>query len=95
MWSKLVSMERSDDEKIDAISSYPIIAPDYPPGLKICLCEDELEKLDLDDPEVGDYLDMRAFARVTSVSREQMDGKVRRRVELTIEQIAVEDEDKE
>lgn len=91
-WSKLVSMERSDDEKFDAMSSYPSVRPDYPPGLMICFTEVELEKLGLSIPENGDMLDLRAFATVTSVSEMTDGGGKRTRVEMTIEKIAVENE---
>lgn len=88
-WSKLADMELDDDESLDAIM--PIHMPErpkYPFGLKICLCEGELKKLGLDLPGVGDVIDLRAFAEVTSVS----DGAGGRRVELQIQKIAVENE---
>jgi len=87
-WTKLVSMELDDEDKLDFCAPIPCDRPDYPYGLRICLCQKELDKLGLPKPEFGDYLDMRAFGRVTSVSDDQ--GGVR--VEIQIEQIAVEDE---
>ena len=95
-FTKLVSMEMDDEEKMDFLA--PIAMPDrpdYPYGLRICLCEKELTKLGLPVPEVGDYLDMRSFGRVTSVSCEQRDGSDTCRVEIQIEQIAVENENEE
>jgi hypothetical protein len=94
-WSKLVDMELDDEDKMDLAVPQISSQPDYPWGLRICLCEKELEKLKLPVPEVGDYLDMRSFGRVTSVSTEQRDGKDCCRVEIQIEQIAVEDENTE
>lgn len=93
-FSKLVDMERDDDEKLDAMMPEWHGAPDYPPGLSITLTDPELEKLDLDgeDCEVGDLLDLRAFARVTSVSHAE--GQPRR-IEMQIVMLAVEDEDEE
>ena len=88
-WSKLADMELDDESSMDAIMPLTMPGkPKYPYGLKICLCEDELKKLDLDLPSVGDVIDLRAFAEVTSVS----DGAGGRRVELQIQKIAVENE---
>jgi len=91
-WTRLVDMERSDDDKIDAMSAYPTVAPDYPPGLRICFCQQELEKLGLSIPEIGDMIDMRAMGTVTSVSIEKTDGDDRCRVEIQLEKIALENE---
>lgn len=95
MWTKLTDMELSDEDKFDL--AIPCIGgpqqPDYPYGLKIALTERELEKLGLEaDCSVGDLIDMRCFATVTSVSTEQRGGKTTARVELQIEKIALEDE---
>lgn len=98
-FSKMVSMERTPEEKAETVAemmSPAISMPDYPFGLCISLDEDDLEKLDLeDDCEVGDMIDLRAFARVTSVSKTQRDGKDCCRVELQIEMLAVENESDE
>lgn len=92
-WSKFVSMELSDEEKLDTLMPIPASLPEYPCGLRICLCDPELDKLGLDDemPEIGDVIDLRAFASVTSVSN----GPSGRRIELQITQLAVEDENDE
>lgn len=97
---KMVPMERTPAEKASAMADMimPSVAsaPDYPPGLCICLTQDELDKLDLaDDCEVGDMLDLRAMAVVTSVSKRQTNGVDECRVELSISHIAVESEDDE
>ena len=92
-WSKFVDMSLSDDEKLDTVMPIPAEMPEYPYGLRICLCGPELDKLDLDEmPDVGDVIDLRAFARVMSVSDS---GNGNRRVELQIEQLACEDENDE
>lgn len=63
--------------------------PQYPYGLCICLNQGELEKLELDgDCEVGDYIHLHCFAKVTSVSKTE--GNTR--VELQITKMKVEDE---
>lgn len=98
-WTKMVSMELTEEEKLeDCMPCPPSIGnqPDYPYGLRISLTERELDKLGLEeDPEIGDYIDLRAFACVTSASREQSANGPRRRIELTIERLAIEDEDRE
>lgn len=94
-WTRLVSMEMDDEDKIDFCAPIACEAPDYPYGLRITLSEKELKKLELPLPEIGDYLDLRAFARVTSVSLDQRNGEDCCRVELQIEQIAVENENTE
>lgn len=89
-WSKFIDLAMTDEEKIDAVMPIPTEKPEYPYGMRICLCGPELEKLDIDEmPEVGDYIDLRAFATVTSVSD---NGGGNRRVELQIEKLALENE---
>jgi hypothetical protein len=67
--------------------------PDYPCGLRICLTHRELEKLGLEaDCQIGDVIDLRAFATVTSVSQNDYGNGPECRVELQIEKLAVEDE---
>lgn len=71
--------------------------PSYPYGLCICLTEAELAKLDLDDDAaVGDTLHLFAFAKVTSINKNQgKDGAASTRIEMQITHIALEDEDTE
>lgn len=101
---KLVSMERTDEEKLDTMATCaPALKdqPDFPWGLCISLDESSLKKLEAQGglegmPEVGDYIDMRCFACVKSVSQDKAgDGTTNRRVELQIEQIALENENTE
>ena len=96
-WSKMVDVALTEEEQLEMVSPCPpdiANAPKYPYGLCITLDEKTLEKLGLDDdPEVGDVIDLRAFATVTCVSRnESAGGDLRRRIELQIEKLAVEDE---
>lgn len=97
-FSKMVDMRRSPQEKKEVMEG-PAIAdmPDYPYGLCISLGDEELEKLDLDcsDCESGDTIDLRAFAKVTSISKNDYNGKQTTRIELQIVQLAVESEDEE
>ena len=89
----MIDLSRSDEEKED-IGQFNYEAPDYPPGLSICLTQDELEKLDLeDDCEVGDMIHMHCIARVTSVSKNEINGEQKCRVELQIIAIACDEEE--
>ncbi len=91
--AKLVSMELDDEDQIAGPSPYPTLPRfKFPPGLRICLNEDQLEKLKLEaNCDEGDFIHLFAFATVTSVHKEN-GGK---RVELQIEKMAVENESKE
>lgn len=92
-WSKLVDLELTDEDKLDAILPMPMETPDYPCGLCICLTETEVEKLGLDfDCDVGDMVDIRAFAVVTCVNKSDGPNGPRGRVELQIQKMAVENE---
>ena len=90
---KLVSMELDDDDKIDRAIPEMSSKPDFPWGLRVSLTEKELEKLDLDcDCDVGDTIDLRAVAVVTSVSKSKMDdGKETVRVELQIQELGTDE----
>jgi len=96
-WSKLVDMELDDESQLNA--AMPIAMPDkprYPYGLRICLTHEELAKLGLEaDCEIGDVIDLRAFAVVTSVSVNETESGKNCRVELQIEKLAVENESTE
>jgi len=70
--------------------------PDYPFGLCLCLTQDELDKLGLDnDAEIGDLLDIRAFAKVTSVSKNANSNGNSCRIEMQIIFMSVENEEDE
>lgn len=90
---KFVSMELSDEEKIDM--TMPIAMPDrpsYPPGLRISLTDRDLARLDLEDmPRKGDTLELEVLAVVTAVH----DGEGGCYVELQIQQIETESDDDE
>ena len=92
-WSKLVSMELDDEDKLDFCAPMPCDRPDYPYGLRICLTGKELKKLGLPSPDIGDMIDGRFFGEVTSCSIDkQKDGEDGIRVEIQIQRIAVENE---
>ena len=70
--------------------------PKYPYGLCISLCDNEIDKLDLeDDCEIGDLLHMHCLAKVTAISKNEMESGSRTRIELQIIGISCEDEDAE
>ncbi len=100
-WSESVDCSLPDDVKLDMgiphiFGTSPEGPPDYPPGLKLEIHEWLLEKLGLDhDVKPGQYLDMRCFAEVTCVHKEQVRGEDKVKVELQITRMAVEDEDEE
>jgi hypothetical protein len=96
-WSKLIDMEMDDEDSLDCVCPIPMSdRPRYPYGLRICLTHSELNKLGLDaDCNVGDMVDLRCFAEVTSVSKNQTERGDECRVELQIEKMSVEPEAEE
>lgn len=97
-FTKMVPLHRTDDDKKkqeDRLKDMIEAKPDgleYPPGCCMCLTDEVLEKLGIEDmPDTGDTIHICLMARVTGVSDDRM-GK---RIELQIEQMAVEDEDEE
>lgn len=92
------SMELSDEEKLDVAAPIAMAdRPDYPYGLRICLTMDELEKLELDpsDAVVGGTVHLHAMGRITSVSSSDGETGPSCRVEIQIEDLAIESEDAE
>lgn len=92
------SMELDDEDKLDAVCPIPMPnKPDYPYGLRICLTEKEFEKLGLDASVacVGGVIHGHFMGRITSVSAEDRDGGSSCRVEIQIEDLAIESEDDE
>lgn len=87
-----MSLDRKEQEEI--LNPSP---PKYPYGLCISLCNDELEKLDVDgtDCEVGDMLHLHCLAQVTSTSTNDFGDGPHSRIELQIKFIEVESEDDE
>ena len=88
------------DMSMDASEAKEFVTPSppkYPYGLCISLCQDELEKLGLDDDDlsVGDMVHIHALAKVTSVSSNETEDGADSRVELVLAYISAEDEDEE
>lgn len=94
----MVDMARSQKDKEDSVAVNPIDAvPTYPYGLCISLCEDELDKLNLDtqDVGIGDMIHLFCMATVTSISKNDNQNGSSCRVELQITHISSESEDEE
>ncbi len=93
----MVSMKRTPEEVKETVM--PVMAQsEYPYGLCISLCEDELEKLGFaqGDLNVGDMLHLHCMTTVTSVSEhDNVNSGPSCRVELQITNIAAESEDEE
>jgi len=90
----MVSMEiepKDNDAIVDSAR------PMYPYGLSICLCQDELNKLDVDynDWSVGDTFHLHAFAKITSISKQETNEGEQCRVEMQIIALSGEDEEAE
>lgn len=96
-------MELDDEDRADL--AYPCaeapnkkLLPKYPYGLCISLTDKEMEKLSLDPSEAKQdgMIHFHALAQITSTSTNTTaDGKTHHRIELQIQQMAVESEDKE
>jgi len=96
----MVSMELDEEESLDTVMPIPMDEkPEYPYGLRICLTDAEMTKLGIDPSEavtgIGGLVHIHALARITSASLDQNADGARARVELQIEDMAVESEDDE
>ncbi len=101
-FTKMVSMAKTPEQinkEIGPAPSAPMSAkaadvPTYPWGLCINLEDEQIEKLKLDDEcEVGDTIHFCVEAEVTSESKNKTEGGPRRRIELQITALAVDDGD--
>lgn len=94
----MTSMELDDEEKLDAVMPVAMSnKPDFPYGLRICLTEKEMEKLGCDPADAieGGMVEFEAIGRITSVLREERDGKKTCRIEIQIEALDFEGEEDE
>ena len=95
---KLVDMAKTDAEMHkDTMPCAPGSLSKYDYGLSICLNQESLDKLgaDVDGIEVGDMVELRALAKVTSISKNDTGDGEKSRVELTICYLGAELEDAE
>jgi hypothetical protein len=90
---QMQSMELDDEAKLDAIHPMPMPdKPDYPYGLRICLTNDEIEKLGIDpeDAKVGGRFMLQGIACVTSIScNDSGDDEKCWRIEAQIEDLGI------
>lgn len=98
MITAMIDMSKSAEQLAEDMKPYdertpkPADVPMYPYGLCICLDEDSLKKLGLDESpaEAGDGVQLIAMAKVTSSrSTEGADGKPHRSIELQITHMAL------
>lgn len=88
----MVSMALDKEEQTEMMNPSP---PMYPYGLCISLCDDEIEKLNLDttDVSVGDLIHMHSMGKVTSISqRDDENSGSCCRIEIQIIAISAENE---
>lgn len=94
----MTDMELDDEDQLDAVM--PIAMPEkprFPFGLRLSLSEKEFEKLGLDpaDAVVGGICHGHFLARITEVMAHADTGSNGCRVEMQIEDLAIESEDVE
>lgn len=88
-----LAIQPTEIENVKLMPSGPSSEPYYPYGLCICLDEQTLKKLDMEDElQVGDTVHFHCLAKITSVSDDQNSGK---RAEAQITAMSAEDEDEE
>jgi hypothetical protein len=98
---KLVDMARTDADKKASQKRMEAMmesdGPDYPYGLCLDLCKEELDKLGLKDlPEVGDEFHIYAVAKVTRVSQSASEsGDDSRGISLQIIEMGTMDADED
>lgn len=91
---KLTDMKRTKSErKTDMPAANKIVGDDYGYGLRVRLDKNDIKKLGIDLPAVGDYFELEAVCCVTSVSQNESNGHADKSVELQIEQMALDPED--
>ncbi|MEJ0071203.1 MAG: capsid staple protein [Pseudomonadota bacterium] len=94
---KLVSMENTADDRRAARGGIDILlggadddAPDYPDGLLLRIDGDQLARLALDDPEVGNTVRIEGLAEIVGYREDQRGEDTERCLELQITALAVE-----
>jgi hypothetical protein len=97
MWSALVDLALTPEEQEDngmVCGGDPDDLPRYPWGMKLSFNKAEIEKLGLpENVSIGDLLDARIFAVVTSISKNQRsDGTDNCCIEIQVQKMAVSDE---
>lgn len=86
----LISMRRTPEEADEYAQPVAGDVPAYPYGLQICLCDDELEKLELGMMPVGTVLRLMALVEVTGTRETATEGGEDRSVDLQITAMSLE-----
>lgn len=101
-WSKMIdlALTAADKAEMHGMMAPALMdnnGPEYPPGMRISLCEKEMDKLGLDIKmaNIGDLIDMRCFGVITSMSQSDGPDGPCCRVEIQIQRAAFENEDEE
>ncbi len=97
MASKLVSMEKDDDDVLDHIAVNPILDSKFPYHMRFSLTHKEFDKLKC-DPTVavkGAEVEFSGVARILNVDHHDGEGGKTHRVEFQIEKFCLECEDEE
>lgn len=91
--ANFVDMARTREPPKEAVVPEVPAPPDYPYGLCLALSQDELDKLGASGGEfaIGDIVDLRALAKVTSISQHASDGQESCRVELQITHLGLDE----
>lgn len=94
---QMVSLELDDEEKMDMAYPTMVDKPDYPYGTKICLTHKELDKMGFshEDMIVGGVVHIHSLGRITSVSASDDASGTQSRIEIQLEDMAIESEDEE
>lgn len=86
---KLVSMKRSKKEREKTAKPSAGLSDSYGYGLRLCLEKEQLDKLDLDLPKVGQTFKIETLATVISVSQNEGEYS-NKRVEFQIKELGLE-----
>ena len=87
---KLVDMKRSAKERKGATKCAPYEGDTYSYGLRVRLDSDDIEKLGIALPKVGEVFVLEAQAAVTSVSQSESDNHKHRSIEFVLKKIGLE-----
>jgi hypothetical protein len=87
--TKMVSMKRDKEEIEEAKEMVlPPGGDEYPYGLRLCLCEEEMEKLGIDNlPAIGKEVTVTAKAKVVRVSSNATEGQEEEHMSLELQVI--------
>src|ERR1019366_6805619 len=90
MAAEMKSMELDDDDKLNVVSLFPMVEPDFPCNLRIALTEKEFKKLECDPTvaEKGAIVEGRFEGRIKSVHFMEKEDACR--VEIQIEKLGLE-----